>query len=703
MGRLWATLGTNSASFVAGINAYIDEIHKKPDLLPIEFQQLAYHPARWDKEDVVRIRSHGLTRNLNSEVARARLACHGGLEFDRWRIGLQPTWTTQIPKGLDPCLPKDVLAVFHLATQPVRFSPDPVLPSWHRQAANVDPHEQDAISLEGSNNWVVSAEKSTTGRAIMANDPHRSYTVPSLRYMVHLSAPGLDVIGAGEPVLPGISIGHNGTIAFGLTIFGLDQEDLYVYELNPDHPNEYRYQNQWEAFKIIQEQVDVRGSASVPAPLKFTRHGPVIFIDQEKNRAFALRSVWFEPGTSPYLGGIQYMRAKNFKDFQHAMAHWGAPAENQVYADVQGHIGWVAGGRAPKRPNWDGLLPVPGDGRYEWSGFWAGHELPSLYRPTQGWFASANQMNLPPFYPYSQRKLGFEWTHDARFRRIKEILSSLPKISLEDSMRLQNDIVSVPARRLVDLIKNLELSDNIHLPESQAAINLLKLWDGAESADSQAAALFEVWTTRHLGPSFKKMILPGHLQDYIGNPDIAMMLNQLEEWSIQEKETLNRLLRDSLASAYQEMIHHQGRDPQQWRWGNLHRTLIEHPLSHLWPKNAQKFNVGPFQKSGGPYTPNQSSYRNSDFRQSSGPSFRIVVDVGAWDRSKAINMPGQSGRIDSPHYQDLAQAWLQGNYHPLLYSRSKIVKATRQRLVLKPLRTKKSSSIFKRNGAFYKG
>ena len=474
-----------SARFVAGINAYIDHIARKPELMPFEFRQLGYAPAKWRPEDVVRIRSHGLTRNLTQEFARARVVCRAGLAADAVRAQLSPAWTTRLPDGLDPCLPDDALDVFTRATDIVRFDRQTL-------AAHAEPGTG---TLEGSNNWVVAPSRTATGRPILANDPHRAHGVPSLRYIVHLSAPGLDVIGAGEPALPGVSIGHNGKVAFGLTIFSIDQEDLYVYETNPANPQQYRYKGGWEDFRVLRETVAVRGRPPQSVELRFTRHGPVIYQHAGKRLALAVRTAWTAPGMAPYFGSIDYMKAQDFTQFRRAMERWGAPTENQVYADTAGNIGWVAGGLAPVRPNWDGLMPVPGDGRYEWKGFLDGAKLPYVLNPKQGWFASANEMNLPAGFPYKEHKLGFEWPDNARARRIAQVLTGTPKASMENMQRLQNDVVSLNARRVVALLKPLSSPD----PKTQAALRLLSGWDGEERAGSAPAALYEVWWSRHLG------------------------------------------------------------------------------------------------------------------------------------------------------------------------------------------------------------
>jgi penicillin amidase len=581
--------------------------------------------------------------------------------------------------------------VFTLATQNVRIRSN-ALVSGSSSPVHLDLARSEQAGgdrAEGSNNWAIAPSKSATGRAILANDPHRAYSTPSLRYIAHLSAPGLNVIGAGEPALPGISIGHNGTVGFGLTIFNVDQEDLYVYELNPANPNQYRYRGRWEDLRTISETIVVKGQAPVRTDLVFTRHGPVVYVDSARQRAYAVRTCWLEPGMAPYFGSVSYMRAKDFSEFRRAMLRWGAPTENQVYADVKGNIGWIPGGLAPIRPNWDGLMPVPGDGRYEWAGFLAGDKLPSAYNPSGGYVTTSNEMNLPADYPYRERKLGFEWANGSRHARIDEVLRSLPKASIEDSLRLQNDRLSVPARRLVALLAPLSSQER----PARAALELLRGWNAVASADSAQAALMEVWITRHLSRAFVEAALPKNAANAVSSPDIAVMLDRLEapdgSFVSDPRETAaqgrDRLLLTSLARAYLEVEGLLGVNGKGWQWGALHQLLPEHPLTEAVGRDVRaKLQPGPFPLGGSAFTPNQSMYRASDFRVTQGPSFRMVLDVGNWDNSRAMNFPGQSGDPDDPHYRDLAQMWLAGEYFPMLYSRAEVEKATRRRVELTP-------------------
>ena len=452
MYREWLAYGSDAKriaeAFTTGINAFVRLIRRRPELLPVEFELLDYEPSLWDPADVVRIRSNGLWRNVTSEVRRARIACQDGLPAAAlWKV-LEPKWSTRIPAGLSPCdIPENVLDVYLLAKAPVVFDADMTAAAARNQALIATGLTAALRGDLGSNNWVVAGDRTTTGRPILADDPHRGHAVPSLRYIAHLNAPGLDVIGAGEPALPGISIGHNQRIAFGLTIFPIDQEDLYVYEKRRDG---YEYADRIEPLRIVQEIINVRDAPVEKVELRFSRHGPVVF---ETNRQiFAVRAAWLEPGMAPYFGSVEYMRAQNWREFVAALNRWGAPAENQVYADIDGNIGYKPAGLFPRRDNWDGLLPVPGDGRYEWNGYFDMDALPEEYNPDRGFTGTANAMNLPADYPIAERRVGFEWSAPWRYRRLWEVLEAQEPHSLTDSHDLQRDYHSILAREVISTL-----------------------------------------------------------------------------------------------------------------------------------------------------------------------------------------------------------------------------------------------------------
>lgn len=645
-------------AFAAGVNAYVAEVRAGKQPLPVEFKLTNSQPEDWKPEEILQIRSHALVSNVTSEVARARVVCAGGVEADALRRKLEPEHKFAVPKGLDPCdVPANVLDDYVRATEPVSFKA--AAPKALAQVI-------DERAAEGSNNWVIAGERTATGRPILANDPHRPVGVPALRYIAHLDAPGLSIIGAGEPALPGVSFGHNDTTAFGLTIFYIDQEDLYVYETKA---NSYRYKGGWEPMTVVRETIDVKGEAPREVELHFTRHGPVVAQDDAKGRAFVVRTIWNEPGLAGYFGSSRLWRAKDWKDFQTARDKWGAPPLNLVYADTKGDIGWAAAGRTPTRPNWDGLMPVPGDGRYEWKGFVEDGGLPVVKNPKAGYFATANAMNVPaePDYPRAKRQLSFEWGDPTRTIRIHEVLDGLPKSTLADSMALQTDSVSPQARRGVALVQSLQSAD----PAVAAALKLLKAWDGDETTDSAAAAIYETWSAKHLGRATVAAsgISPA-AQKLIGASQPDPILTWLEG---QPAKVRDPVLLASLADALGELKTRLGPDMATWTWGRLHHASFVPATAVLADKQlAAQMSLGPLQVPGSGSTPRAATWKPEDFSQIAGASVRLVMDVGAWDNSMAINTPGQSGDPASPHYRDLFPLWAAGSYVPLRFSRAAV-------------------------------
>jgi penicillin amidase len=685
----WASYGTPDAkqiaeAFVSGVNAYVAMVRADPSLLPFEFKALGYEPTFWVAEDFIRIRSHALTQNLRDEVARAKVAAAAGVGFDIYREAVTPsTWQLTVPAGLDVnSIPANVLDVYTLATQSVTFQNGQVMINKDEDRTN------------GSNNWVISPDRTKTGRPILCNDPHRAETVPSLRYITHLRAPGLDVIGAGEPYQPGVSIGHNQNIAYGLTIFDIDQEDMYVYDTNPSNPNEYLYNGKFIPMEVVQDQIEVKGGAAVPVQLKFTQHGPVIFEDAVHHKAFAVRTVWSQPGTAAYFGNIGYIRAKDVNEFIGVMKNWRTPSENQVVADVNGNIAWVPRGLAPIRPNWDGMLPVPGDGRYEWNGFWDASVLPLEVNPSRGFAATANQFDLPEGYPYATIKLGFSGADPSRFNRITEVLQQNSNSSIEDSARLQFDHVNLYAPRLNQLLKHdfaIENQDVSSDPSLAKAVNMLLTWNGDMDVTSPPAALFEIWLRRELLPQAVAILVPAAAQPAVlpGDPATIVPLLEHPDARLGKNPLAARreLLKTSLKAAFLATQQLLGADPGTWQWGNLHMALWVHQLSSISDPATQSFlNVGPFPLGGDSYTIAAATY-NQDFIVTSGPSYREVIDVGDWDNSLIVNTPGQSGDPYNRHYRDLAPLWVKGEYFPMLFSFPLIKKATELEIRLVPDRS----------------
>jgi penicillin amidase len=680
----WLAYGSDTkrvaTSFAAGINAYVEFVRNSPDQLPPEFTQFGYLPSYWEPSDVARIRSHGLFHNVRDEVARALTIRDYGPEVEDLRKVREPHVPLRVPEGLDlKAIPNNVLDVYELATTYPDFRDPTRIPS------------SAATLMEGSNNWVLGRSMTSSGRPIVANDPHRALLLPSLRYLVHLSTPTFDVIGGGEPALPGISIGHNGSLAFGMTLFSIDQEDLYVYELNPDNPKQYRYCGGWEDMTAETQAILVHGGEDAQVELLFTRHGPVVCVTE--THAFVVRAAWLEPGMAPYLGSMDYMRSKNVETFTAAMNRWGAPPENQIWADPKGNIGWKAAGLTPRRPNWDGTLPVPGDGRYEWDGFYDVDELPGVENPPNDWFASANEMNLPP-----ERRIDDTVTHDwyapDRKHRIDAAIATGTIRTVADSAQLQDDVMSLPARRILYVLRRLDLQTSL------PGLSLLLSWDGNLCQESGAAALFEIWYRLHLRPALLSVALERLLPaDQVKRavlrilPQEALLADSRVLLGLVEQpdgrlgpdpdKTLRRVFSESLSTAYANCRDLLGNDEGDWRWGDLHVSILRHPLGLNDPGKDELVTIGPVPRGGSGDTVCDTAYDRS-FVQTGGSTFRVVVDVGEWDQSLALNSPGQSGDPRSSHFADLFDSWSRGEYFPLLYSREAVEDAAEAVWVLEP-------------------
>ncbi|PZN92613.1 MAG: penicillin acylase family protein [Alphaproteobacteria bacterium] len=638
-------------AFAAGINAYVGDVAAGRRPLPEEFRATGSTPERWQADDVVRIRSNALASNLPSELARARSLCAGGLPYEPLRRKLEPPHAITLPKGLDPCvLTPEVLGDYALGTAGVRFEAGKLVAQTpaERLAAAADPEVR-----EGSNNWVIAPARSATGRAILANDPHREHSVPSLRTLVHLEAPDLHIAGAGEPALPGVSFGHNEDAAWALTIFYIDQQDLVV--AGAETP-----------FRDVVETIDVRGEAPRQVTLQFTPDGPVIHRDAA-GRAFVLRATWDRPGASAYFNAAWLFRAKSWADFKVAQSHWGAPPLNLLYADRSGDIGWGAAGFAPVRASGDGLLPVPAGADYRWEGLLDPGLLPRLHNPARGWIATANEMNLPGDYPAEARPLGFEWADRSRIGRIETVIGAKPKFSLADAMALQTDTHSPLAARAVALLKGLNGED----ADQQAALRLLGGWDGNMSADSAAAALYEVWAGRHLGDAAMRLAVPAAVRPGMDGPSIPALFGLMERRDPIVEPHRAAILKASLGAAWRATAARLGPDPARWRWDQLHKAIFT-PALAIPGREAQR-QVGPAGVGGSGSTPMATSPR-ADFTVAGGASVRMVLDVGDWDASMVINAPGQSGDADSPHYRDLFPMWAAGRYVPFRWTRTAVMR-----------------------------
>lgn len=683
-------------SFVLGVNAYIAETERSPELLPLEFGLLGITPGRWTPEVVIS-RHQGLLGNLEQELAYGRAVARLGPERVLALESFGPgTPDIALDTALDgDLLSQDILGVYTAFRRSIRFEASDIVAARRADPAAAGRLAALSVELEeerrwrerrdiGSNNWVVSGRLTESGYPIMANDPHRAQSAPSLRYWTHLSAPGWNVIGGGEPVLPGISIGHNEQGAWGLTVFATDGEDLYVYETDPADPERYRYGDGWERMRTIRDTIAVQGQADTVVVLRYTRHGPVVFRDAEHDRAYAVRAAWMEIGGAPYLASLRMNQATTWEEFRDACSYSHIPGENMVWMDRAGNIGWQAVGIAPIRPNWSGLVPVPGDGRYEWDGFLPIKQLPHVLNPPEGFFATANNNLIPHDYPH-RNAVGWDWSDPYRWARINEVLASGRKLSMMDMMRLQTDVLSIPARTLTPLLEPLRSID----PQIERARAMLLDWDHRLDAESVAAGIYVAWE-RRLEDTVEAVMIPPEARDAIRGVALSRVIQWLEapDGRFGEQPVAGRdsVLLRSLAGAVSDLQERLGPNMDDWRYGQAKykHVTIRHPLSGaVSPELRATFDVGPLPRGGNGSTPNSTGGGDN---QTYGASFRIVATAQDWDRTVGTNSPGQSGDPNNPHYRDLFEMWAADQYFPAFFSRPKIDSVAERVTLMAPAR-----------------
>ena len=683
-----------AGSFVRGVNAYIAETERNPRLLPIEFRLLGITPGRWTPEVVIS-RHQGLLGNIGAELSTGRAVAKVGPQLVGELSSFQPG---KPDLALDPAingalLGQDILGIYNAFRGPLRFQPADIVAAHrgdeaaHRRLAGINEALAEELRWRerrdiGSNNWVVSGRLTESGHPIMANDPHRAQAAPSLRYWAHLVAPGWNVMGGGEPVLPGISIGHNEHGAWGLTIFGTDGEDLYVYDTNPANPGQYRYRGAWEEMRVIRETIAVKGQAPSTAELRYTRHGPVVYEDRANHKAYAVRAAWMERGGAPYLASLRMDQARSWEEFREACSYSYIPAENMVWIDRAGNIGWQAVAIAPIRRNWSGLVPVPGDGRYEWDGYLPVRDLPHVLNPPQGYFATANNNLIPPGYPHRDA-VGWEWADPFRWARVNEVLASGRKLTMQDMMRLQTDVLAIPARTLVPMLSTLKPAD----ADTERARQALLAWDFRLEPSSVPAGIYVAWE-RRVQAGVEGVVIPPEAREVIRGVSLSRTLEWLQapdrRFGPNPAAARDSLLLRSLADAVGDLRKKLGPDMARWQYGQpaYKHVTLRHPLSAaVSPELRGRLDVGTLPRGGYSHTPNATGGADN---QAAGASFRIVATTADWDATVGTNTPGQSGNPDDPHYRNLFEMWATDRYFPAYYTRAKVDSVAQEVTVLRP-------------------
>ena len=672
-------------SYVQGVNSYIKEILKTPEQLPLPFKMLGISPQLWTPEVVIS-RHQGLLGNIGQELQIGRAVALIGAEKVKELLWFHPQDPEiNLDKEIDKAiLFEDILAPYFAYRKTVRFKEEHLKESFRKKESMAflnlyNDLSEDSLDL-GSNNWVVAGNKTADGNTYMANDPHRTIAVPSLRYMAHLVAPGWNVIGGGEPEIPGISIGHNEFGAWGLTVFRTDGEDLYQYEINPKNALQYKHNGVWKDFTVIEEIIPVKGGAPEKVSLYYSHHGPVTYRNEQKNIAYAVRCAWLEPGGSPYLASLRMDQAQTWEQFQEACTYSNIPGENMIWADKKGNIGWQAVGIAPIRSNHSGLVPVPANGKYEWNDYLPIIQKPNALNPEKGFIATANQNVTPKDYSY-WNAIGYSWSDPYRGDRVNEVLEKNNALNMNDMKALQVDVTSLPARTLVPMLKKLSF-EGFEAEQKNRLLN----WDFQLNASSIEAAIYVSWENEIKKEAYNSF-MPEKIKPYVTSLQLKPIIDWIENPKTSFFESVkmrDAFLKETFLASIVNLKEKLGSNPKKWNYGQakFKHSLMEHALGSIGNEAAgSKLNLGPLPRGGNAYTPGSTGGND---RQSSGASFRMIVNTGDWDATVGTNAPGQSGNPESPFYNNLFKDWAEDRYFPVLYTKEKIESVTYKRTLLIP-------------------
>ena len=568
----------------------------------------------------------------------------------------------------------------------------------------------------GSNSWAVSGELTSTGMPLLANDPHLGIQMPSIWYQAHLEcrqvndACPFNVAGFTFAGVPGVVIGHNERIAWGFTNTGPDVMDLYIERVNPENPNQYEVNGQWVDFETRTETINVVGSDPVEITVRSTRHGPVISDDYGplknvgepddeefvpfKDRAgmdlpeqyvIALSWTALTPST-PFQAIWRFDRAQNWDDFRRGAEEFHVPAQNLIYADVYGNIGYQMPGDIPIRANGDGTFPVPGwTDEYEWTGYIPFEEQPYTLNPVEGYIVTANNQVHPRDYPYLITK---DWAYGFRAQRIVDMLNSAPgKIDIPYIQSIQGDAFDANAPLYVPILLETEGLSEEH-------INLLKDWDYQDRANSSGAAMFNAFWRAFIKNTFNDDMPEERNYPEAGSRmnETMRRINESSTWwddksTTDAVETREDIIRKSFDEGIAELEDIFGKDISKWNWGEMHAATFRNGTlgeSGIGPIEAL-FNRGPFPTGGGEAIVNATGWSVKDGYETNWlPSFRMVVDLGNLDNSVTVHTTGQSGHAYNEHYDDMAPMWANIEYYSMLWSEESITNNAEGHLILSP-------------------
>jgi penicillin amidase len=681
-------------SYSDGVNTFL-LTHN--DNLPLEFALLGYHPAEWQTIDTLvwaKVMAYDLGGNYENELLRLQLNNALGEPRVKQLIPASPATGPFI-------IPPEVKRFVGLVP------PSSTIQSSKSEGA-IAIGQPDLVALQqintslnlmdggvGSNNWVVDGTRTSTGKPLLANDPHLGISMPSIWYTNALhctpvsAACPYDVIGYTFPGVPGVVIGHNGRIAWGVTNTGPDVQDLFIEKVNPADPNQYWYQGQWQEMELDPQVIHVKNGPEESFTVQYTRHGPIM-TPVLKGVTATLALEWTATHERSTIVNSLFAldAARNWAEFRDALRMWDVPAQNFVYADVDGNIGYQMPGRIPIRANGDGTVPVPGwTGQYEWKGYVPFDELPFVLNPSSHFIVTANNQVVPGDFMYL---VASEFDAPFRAQRINDLLTAKAKLSSDDFRRIQGDIYSLPLAKLQKYVERVKPVGFL----AERALKYVQSWDGNLTQDNIGGTILQATYLKLVSDLFEPQLGPNLFTAYLQQGDIHHLLvdTLLDDpnnamWD--DPATAQRETRDDrLARAYWEGVDWLGSQfgdwPPDWHWGRLHTATFAHPFGSIRPLDLL-FNFGPIGVPGDGYTVFNTGFDQSEpYSVQVVPSMREIIDLSDLDASRWVQTTGESGQPLNSHYADLTSLWRDVKYEPLYFTREAVEQVKSGDLLLMP-------------------
>ncbi|WP_409367142.1 penicillin acylase family protein [Lysinibacillus sp. 38-6] len=628
--------------FAEGVNAFIDQA-KSTNTLSYEFALLGYEPEQWtivDSLTIGKYMAYDLGGNWNT------------LAFRHWAL---QNFDEEKAKELFITYPENASSIIEAN----KNNPVSVAGQFNTELL---PNE-----FNGSNNWVVSGDKTKSGKPILADDPHLGLSTPSIWYQMHLQSPEQNVSGVIFAGIPGIILGHNEEIAWGVTNVGPDVQDLYIEIPNPDNPTQFRYDGEWEQAEVRKEPIKVKDAETVDFEVIVTKHGPImtdlVFKETEPSAEFSMQWTALQP-TTELRAVLGFNKSKSWDDFERALEDFKAPAQNFVFASKDGTIAYKANGQIPLRKQGDGQLPVPGDSSdYGWEGFIPWDELPTVVNPEEGFIATANNEVIGAEYPYHITDF---WAQPYRFERIKEVLEANDSLTVEDMMNLQMDQHNLYAREfLPDLLTSIKSMDKDK--KYSEVIALLEDWNMVDAKELGAPLVFHTLMLQLQEVLFKEQMPEDMYNMMYGKFNITDQLlrktyaGETSIW-MDEQGGVDAAVYKAFERTVAQIQDQFGKTVSKWQWGDFHQLTFDHSLGSASPILAAYFNAKKVPIGGSKVTV-QAADNDLAGNVNHGASWRFVADVGDLSSAYHIVGPGQSGHVKSDWYQDQVMDWANGNYH----------------------------------------